>query len=182
MSVNGAMNQTAPTGHAIRQPRLVGSCGTACKTRSMIWSTVMPSASALKVGTMRWRKTGCARPRYPQAPHSDVRKMARTLPPRINCWQARGPGPQLINPRERQRLSIIGPTTTHNPVHKHSRDRHRHFTHDLLALDNFIAVDHRLNGIIMHTGGTANDFRFLFSIGVIDLDVKHEAVLLRLRS
>ena len=58
--------------------------------------------------------------------------------------------------------------------------RHRHFTHDLLALDNFIAVDHRLNVIIMHTGGAANDFRFLFSIGVIDLDVKHEAVLLRL--
>ena len=32
----------------------------------------------------------------------------------------------------------------------------------------------------MHTGGAADDFRFLIFLGIIDLYVKHETVLLRL--
>ena len=57
---------------------------------------------------------------------------------------------------------------------------HGHLAHDLLALNNFITVDHRPNGVIMHAGGASDNFRFFIFLRIIDLDVKHEPVLLRL--
>src|SRR6185503_898756 len=68
--------------------------GVASRIFWMISSTVMPSASALNVATMRWRSTGVAS----AITSSSVTwkrpwSTARTLPPSTHCWHARGPAP-----------------------------------------------------------------------------------------
>ena len=87
--------------------------------------------------------------------------------------RSRPPTDQLT--RKRQRLGIIRPTTTHQIQHVRIHViGYGHLTHDLLALNNFITVDHRPNGVIMHAGGAADDFRFLIFLGIIDLYVKQK--------
>ena len=151
------------------------------------WATTLsgstPSASAWKVVTIRWRRTGEATWRMSAIVAANRPcRTARAFAARINAWPALGPAPQATHfLTSGGRLGLVGPAGAdevagvdeHVFGHRDPADEVLQ-GHDLLGRERHLG----LGGPV--AGGLAEDLQLLGGGRVGDPDVEHEAVELGL--
>ena len=125
---------------------------------------VMPSLSAWKLGSTRWRSTGRASARTSSTVAAKRPwRTARALAASTRYWLARGPAPQDTFLRtELGRARLLGPGLPHQ-LHRvaHHVVRHRHAAHQLLQGEDLLRREHLGQRGLRPRGGALDDLHLL---------------------